>query len=249
MNQNYYFHFLYFNVLTHPNLKIVNSNCLATTHPKLVEEWASDKNAISPFNVVWGSRQKVFWRCKNDVNHVWEASISNRASKREQGCPSCRITNQSKDEIKIIFELISIFKNINKKGEVFRIKNKTVRVDIFIPSIKLVVEYDGSFWHSNKQKKDLEKSEILTNEGYNLIRLRQKPLEKLNENDILTEMEFNGKDTVNKLLISILNKFSIDEESKEKIHWYLKQNALQNQNEAIKYIESLKRKNESLTED
>ena len=231
------------------NLKIVNSNCLATTHPKLVEEWASDKNAISPFNVVWGSRQKVFWRCKNDVNHVWEASISNRASKREQGCPSCRITNQSKDEIKIIFELISIFKNINKKGEVFRIKNKTVRVDIFIPSIKLVVEYDGSFWHSNKQKKDLEKSEMLTNEGYNLIRLRQKPLEKLNENDILTEMEFNGKDTVNKLLISILNKFSIDEESKEKIHWYLKQNALQNQNEAIKYIESLKRKNESLTED
>ena len=95
----------------------------------------------------------------------------------------------------------------------------------------------------------MEKSEILTNEGYNLIRLRQKPLEKLNENDILTEMEFNGKDTVNKLLISILNKFSIDEESKEKIHWYLKQNALQNQNEAIKYIESLKRKNESLTED
>ena len=70
--------------------KVVNSNCLKTLRPDLAEEWHPSKNGIlTPMNVSCGSPKKVWWVCKTDKNHEWQATIGNRSS-QNQGCPLCK---------------------------------------------------------------------------------------------------------------------------------------------------------------
>ena len=63
-------------------------NDLATTNPKLAQEWAFDKNnelGIKITDVSHGSTQKVFWICK--THGIYQAKISERV--RGNGCPFC----------------------------------------------------------------------------------------------------------------------------------------------------------------
>jgi len=70
------------------NKKVLRGyNDLATTYPKLIEEWNFEKNEnLSPYDVVYGSHKKVWWRCK--YGHEWKAVIVNRTVKK-YGCPFC----------------------------------------------------------------------------------------------------------------------------------------------------------------
>ena len=36
--------------------------------------------------------------------------------------------------------------------------SNTMELDIYIPSLKIAIEYDGYFWHKNKENKDLQKN-------------------------------------------------------------------------------------------
>lgn len=69
------------------NRKVVTSNCLATTHPELCEQWSPD-NSIKPNEVTAGSNQKVTWQCSIAIDHTWITRVVDRAVK-EQGCPYC----------------------------------------------------------------------------------------------------------------------------------------------------------------
>lgn len=79
-------------------LKVVASNCLATTHPYLVNEWHPTKNGdLTPFDVIAGSGKKVWWRCLKDESHEWRSSCKNRAN-RNSGCHYCsgrRVSNSN----------------------------------------------------------------------------------------------------------------------------------------------------------
>src|SRR5262249_55258942 len=68
------------------NKKVDTSNCLATSHPTLTEEWHPTRNGeLTPMLVTAGSKKTVWWRC--DTGHVWQASVSERT--RGRGCPYC----------------------------------------------------------------------------------------------------------------------------------------------------------------
>jgi len=58
-------------------------NDLATTHPRLVNEW--NDSALSPKEVSAGSHKVVYW--KGICGHIWDAPISKRVD--GQGCPIC----------------------------------------------------------------------------------------------------------------------------------------------------------------
>lgn len=65
---------------------LVGVNDLATSHPKLAEQWHPTKNhTLTPNQVLAGSARKVWWRCEK--GHEWLASISARS--RGSGCPIC----------------------------------------------------------------------------------------------------------------------------------------------------------------
>lgn len=61
-------------------------NDLAAVHPELSKQWHPEKNgALTPSDVMAGSRRKVWWRC--EAGHEWQATVCSRAEGR--GCPVC----------------------------------------------------------------------------------------------------------------------------------------------------------------
>ena len=61
-------------------------NDLATMRPDLAKEWYEEKNgALTPADVVFGSKKVVWWKCQN--GHAWETAVIKRY--RGAGCPVC----------------------------------------------------------------------------------------------------------------------------------------------------------------
>jgi len=190
-------------------LKVVKSNCLTTTHPDLAKQWHPTKNEnITPNNVVAGSHKKVWWLCTNNPLHDWTASIKNRSSKKH-GCPYCKLTPQSKQELTILFELKSIFPSINPKGHYFNNNGKKFTVYIFVKELNIGVEFDGSYWHRDKDISDKQKNEICEANGIKIIRVREHPLSPTSDFDIASTIPFSPKVVVNNLLKKIKNKFIV----------------------------------------
>jgi DNA-directed RNA polymerase subunit RPC12/RpoP len=59
---------------------------LQDVHPNIATEW-SYKNKRSPYEYSTSSGESVWWKCKNNPNHEWRATIDNRTNGR--GCPYC----------------------------------------------------------------------------------------------------------------------------------------------------------------
>ena len=67
--------------------KVVLSNCLETTHPKIAVELHPTKNTFTPRDVTHSSNRRAWFRCANDPSHEWECKIYCRA--RGDQCPFC----------------------------------------------------------------------------------------------------------------------------------------------------------------
>jgi len=76
----------------------VNLNNITITHPNLIKEWHPSLNGdLRPEHVSYGSGKRIWWQCKKDSRHVWDAIISNRA-RLGRGCPFCVRKRVTKDE-------------------------------------------------------------------------------------------------------------------------------------------------------
>lgn len=60
-------------------------------------------------------------------------------------------------------------------------KGKKHRVDICLSNLNLIVEYDGAYWHQNKENSDKKKTQALleSNGEWNVVRIRGNPLKIL----------------------------------------------------------------------
>ena len=219
--------------------KIVLSNSLATLNPELAKQWHPTKNGVlTPFNVALNSNKKVWWKCDKFDDHEWYANIYNRSGKG-YSCPFCNLTPQSKQELIITFELLKFFKDINPKGYKTRLNGKLRAIDIFIPDLNLAIEFDGSYWHKDKRAIDKIKSEMLMKEGYQVIRIREEPLKKIHENDIISSLPYNGKELTNKILKKILELFNLSNSVQKRVHDYISRDGLQNEKALDKYIDQI----------
>lgn len=145
----------------------LESWCITNQRDNLLAEWDYEKNEISPTEVTFGSGKYVWWKCNK--NHEWKTQVHNRTGGSKTNCPICARTQTSFPEQAVAFYL-------RKKYDILqRYKIKGREVDIFIPEFNIAVEYDGSIWHSGKEKikQDLEKTKKLVSEGVTLIRLRE----------------------------------------------------------------------------
>lgn len=144
--------------------KSSNTNNLKITHPELCKEWHPTKNeGLLPEHFVKNSHKKVWWICEK--GHEWQAVIYSRA-RNKYGCNKCIMKFKvSRLELRVFSELSLFFK-------VEKTKVLEKEIDVFLPDFKIGIEVDGSFWHKNKVKKDIEKNNFFQKNGILIIRLR-----------------------------------------------------------------------------
>lgn len=117
-------------------------NDLTTTRPDLAKEWDYSKNDTSPTQITKGSHKDIWWKCS--LGHSWKARVS--ARDYGNGCPYCTSKSRtSKPEQILYYYILKYFKDARNMATV-----NGISYDIYIPSRRVAIEYDGSYWHSIK---------------------------------------------------------------------------------------------------
>lgn len=202
------------------NIQDAHPKSLAKQNPALIAEWDSARNSpLTPFDVMAGSGKKAWWICSRFPEHRWSASIANRNN--GTGCPEC--TNQtSRPELRVYSELKFLFPDT-----VLRRKIDGIELDVFIPKLKVAIEYDGYYYHREKHDKDLEKNRLIGLHEIVLIRVREKGLKPVSENDIFVERSTQlQKEAVNELIRLIIHVKS--EANTQEVKDYLRESQFRN---------------------
>jgi DNA-directed RNA polymerase subunit RPC12/RpoP/very-short-patch-repair endonuclease len=167
------------------NKVLKGENDLQTLNPTLATDWNYEKNnGLTPADVMSNSNKKVWWKCGK--GHEWQATIADRNN--GNGCPTCN------SERSTSFPEYALLYYLKKYGlEVMHLyKEGGYELDIYIPSKKIAIEYDGYFWHQNKAIKDLEKNSKCEKDGIKLYRIREGLL-PLNDSSIDYVVQKNQK--------------------------------------------------------
>ena len=179
-------------------------NDLRTVNPTLAKEWNYEKNGnLRPENFTANSHRKVWWKCSK--GHEWQATIANRNS--GNGCPVCNSERHTSfPEYAIVYYLkkyrLDVLHSYREKG---------YELDVYIPSKKIAIEYDGYLWHKNKTQKDLEKNKKCVKDGIKLYRIRE-GLPSLNDSSIDYVVQRNQEDLSKtlELLLSEIAETNVD---------------------------------------
>ena len=176
---------------------IVGETDLQTVNPLLAKEWSYEKNTmLTPSQVTFGSGKKVWWRCQK--GHEWQATIVNRSKGR--GCPICTSERHTS------FPEYALLYYLKKYGldALHSYQEKGYELDVYVPAKKTAIEYDGYFWHKNKEKNDIEKNRKCKKDGIQLYRIREE-LPPLNDSSI-DYIAQNNRKSLTKIIEKILSE-------------------------------------------
>ena len=178
---------------------IKGENDLQTGNPTLAKEWHYEKNnGLTPRDVTPNSGQKTWWRCSK--GHEWRATINDRS--RGRGCPICNSERHTS------FPEYAIVYYLKKYGleVIHSFREKGYELDVYIPSKKIAIEYDGYLWHKNKMKQELEKNYKCAKDGIKLYRIRE-GLPLLNDSSIDYVVQRN-QENLSKILKLLLSEIT-----------------------------------------
>lgn len=151
------------------------STSLGAVNPVLAAQWHPTLNGdLTPWDVLPKSDRIVNWQCPVNPSHVWPATVGNRSMGR--GCPECRLVRTSEKEIRLCHELATVLPWDPAIGIVTLASGKYWYVDFCLTDERLIVEYDGAWWHTGKETRDRVKSDSLASEGWKVVRVRVDPL-------------------------------------------------------------------------
>lgn len=144
---------------------------------------------------------EILHECKK-CKYKWNTSPDNRLG--GEGCPKCaNIISQSKAEL----EVISFIENDLGIKDIVT-QNRTIlkgkELDIYLPSHKLGIEINGTYWHCSDYKSSsyhLEKTENCKKQGINLIHIFDDEWD--NKKDIV-------KNTLENIIFDKDNVLSVD---------------------------------------
>ena len=201
--------------------KVGFNNDLAATFPDLLKEWDAEKNkGIDPTKIHPGSHKKVWWICKNGT-HSWKTKITLR-TRGGYDCPKCS-KQTSRPELYFYSEFQSIFKSVHHRKKI-----EKMEIDIFIEDINLAIEYDGVYFHKSKTKTDKLKKNKIINLGMKCINVREIPLKKILDNDLLIKPTQDIQLTFLELLKEIKQLKILNENHKKDIDNYLNEKQQRN---------------------
>ena len=183
---------------------IKGENDLQTLNPAIATEWHYEKNdGLIPADVMPNSDKKVWWKCRK--GHEWQAVISSRT--RGNGCPICSSEkNTSFPEYALVYYLkkygLEVIHSYREQG---------YELDVYIPVLRIAIEYDGYLWHKDKTQQDLAKNYKCAMDGIKLYRIRE-GLAPLNDSSTDFVVQRNQEDLskILKLLLSEITGTVVD---------------------------------------
>lgn len=166
------------------NQKIGYGNDLMSQMPALATEWHPTKNGDkTPAQVTPGVGRPFWWLCES--GHSWQANVASRA-RLGTGCPKCSAGwRRSRPEIALQCELQALLPALVEGDARVHTSQGQQHVDIIARTLRLVVEYDGNFWHAECEQRDREKTQALIHDGWLIIRVRQAPLPLIGPVDVI----------------------------------------------------------------
>ena len=140
--------------------------------PRLLKEWDAEENAkegLFPDALGSQSSKYAHWHC--EYGHKWVAKINNRYNGR--GCPHCsKQMRSSFPEQAVFFYVRKAFPDaINGYRDIFP---NNMELDVYVPSLKIGVEYDGVVWHRDSGlERERIKYAICRENGIKLLRIKE----------------------------------------------------------------------------
>ena len=155
-------------------------NDFETKNPEIAKEWHPTKNGnLKPSDVTSGSGKKVWWICP--VGHEYQAVIRDRGV-GQTNCPICNLRKSTSfPEQAILYYVKKLWPNsLNKYKDCF---HNTMEFDIYIPELKVAIEYDGAQWHKTEaeHKREIKKYEFCKNHEIYLIRVKEQTEQSWND--------------------------------------------------------------------
>lgn len=182
-------------------------NDFASTNPELLPEWDYEMNDVQPTELMPHSHYKAWWKCP--FGHSYQAWMSSRCGKTHTGCSICDKENHTSFPEQALFYYIKqLFQDAcNSDREAIGIE-----LDIYIPSQKTAIEYDGFNWHKNNAY-ELKKNSQCRQCGIRLIRIREDGLPIFQDCDCIIRKDLRSSSGLNKAILdalSTLGNSSID---------------------------------------
>lgn len=187
------------------NRKVMKGyNELKSKYPYIAKEWDYNKNGdLTPSDVFGGSNKKIWWICPK--GHSYQQTPNNRIS--GHGCPVCIKERVTSFQEKIVYYYIKKYFPDSKDN--YKLKNYGKReLDIFIPSIKVAIEYDGGYYHTST-KSDIEKDKLCEMLGIKLYRIRDIKCSKINSTSICFYRKDKTDKDLEQIIFKILNDLNV----------------------------------------
>ena len=159
---------------------LVGYNDLATTHPTIASQWHPTKNGkLTPKMITHGSTKKIWWQCEK--GHEWRVSPNARTNHEDGTLTNCPICSS---ELKTSFPEQAILYYLSK---VTSAENRNIafgkELDIWLPNLRVGIEYDGIYYHSNT-KRDAEKIAFFAKNNIRVISIKESKCNDISDNVI-----------------------------------------------------------------
>ena len=168
------------------HIQLSVTNTLEALFPKVASEWHPSLNGSTlPSDVLGGANKRFWWLCGVSDQHVWSSTANGRTS-RGSGCPHCTLIPRSAQEMRLAHELAALI-DFDLDLHKVRFDGRLRDVDIVLEDLGVIVEFDGAYWHRNKVDKDRQKTQLMEDAGWTVIRVRERPLEAIHVNDVMVD--------------------------------------------------------------
>ena len=189
---------------------LVGYNDLATTRPDIASEWHPVKNEdLLPAQFTYGSEKKVWWLCSKCGNE-WETTINNRTNGYfSTGCPKCSGEHATSFPEQALFYYAQrlVDKDAQSRCKV-DMSGSLEEVDVWMPSLKCGIEYDGEYYHARREDKDREKDSAAKAAGIRLIRLIECDRNAVDGDRIYLNVHHHQKRNIAQAIMHVLSELT-----------------------------------------
>ena len=150
---------------------VAGINDFATVYPEIAKEWHPTKNGDkTPDMFSSKNGYRAWWICK--FGHEWNATIHDRTS--GTGCPECQNRYATSFQEQAVFYYVKQL-CLDAENRYKGLFDNGMEFDIFIPSRKVAIEFDGAYWHKSEEshKKERIKYSVCQKNGVFLIRIKE----------------------------------------------------------------------------